>query len=285
MYPVKNTDYSSSYKYGESYTSCTSVRKEERDAQGKAAEGAPQAASGSGNTEAAGSLQENKKENKKEKTEKETDFFTQLQKKQEEEDVSGIQKLIERMKSESQAIKDAFDKKKQKNLYDATADLMAIANAEEEASLRTIHTRLLFKARMLRSSGASSGEIKVALTKIKKVIGKVKAKIKNLQKEEEIDKKRERAEKAKQRKMEEELRRELEMRRNVRKKREKKDVEESRMGMGANYGGPAGNDTASMQSAGGSVISSISPEGAALADETLLSADAMMGAGEAPVIN
>ena len=136
---------------------------------------------------------------------------------------------------------------------------------------------------MLRSSGAASGEIKVALTKIKKVIGKVKAKIKNLQKEEEIEKKRERAEKAKQRKMEEELKRELEMRRNVRKKREKKDVEESRMGMGANYGGPAGNDTTCVQSADGSVISTISPEGAALADDSLLLAECVEGADAAPV--
>ena len=127
----------------------------------------------------------------------------------------------------------AFDKKK-KNLYDATSDLMAIAFAEKEPSLKAIHSRLLFKARMVKASGAQAEDIKIALNKIKKVIGKVKTKIKKLKKEENIEKKRKNAERAKQQKMEEELRRELALRRKVRKNREQKDIEESQMGMGAN---------------------------------------------------
>lgn len=152
------------------------------------------------------------------------------------------QDIIQQLQSEAQSIKNTFDRKKQKNLYDATMDLMAIAGTEKEASLRVIQTRLLFKARMLKSSGAQSGEIKTAVTKIKKVIAKAKSKIKKLQKEAQIEKKQENARKSKQRRLEQELKRELAIRRKVRKNKERKDVEESRMGMGANYGGPAAEE-------------------------------------------
>lgn len=149
---------------------------------------------------------------------------------------------ISAAEEELHSVRRCFDRKNQKNLYDATMDLMAIADTESKAALKAIHTRLMFKARMMKASGAESSEIKRAVSKINKVIGKVKTKIKKLQKEEALEKKKENARKAKQRAMEAELRRELEMRRKVRKNRERKDVEDSKMGMGANDGGAGSYD-------------------------------------------
>ena len=219
MYSVQNTNYTAAYSYKDS---CS---KDVHSSDAKALE----------NREPISMWEENKAKNNQEENRQ------SAYDRQQEEEGRGIQELIDRMKAQSQSMKNTFDKKKQKNLYDATSDLMAIAFAEKEPSLKAIHTRLLFKARMVKTSGAQAGEIKIALTKIKKVIGKVKTKIKKLKKEEDIEKKRKNAEKAEQRKMEEELRRELELRRKVRKNREQKDVEESRMGMGANDGGPGAN--------------------------------------------
>ena len=154
---------------------------------------------------------------------------------------------VKQLQQQAQSIAKAFDRKNQKNLYDATSDLMAIASIEQIPSLRSMHTRLLAQMQNIKGSGAEESEISSAVTKIKKVIAKLKAKIKNLQKEEQLEKKADNAKKAKRRKLEEELRRELAVRRKVRKDREQKDVEESRMGMGANYGGPVSGTPVSLQ--------------------------------------
>lgn len=222
MYSVQNTSYTSVYSYKDSCS--RDVRSLDTEEWG--------------NGESVFTQQEDKpKSNKGESMQSAYDW-------KQDEEGKGIQTLIDRMKAQSQSVEKNSHKKKKKNLYDATTDLMAIAFAEKEPSLKAIHTRLLFKARMVKTSGAQSEEIKIALTKIKKVIGKVKTKIKKLKKEENIEKKRKNAERAKQRKMEEELRKELELRRKVRKNREQKDVEESQMGMGANDGGPGTNTSA-----------------------------------------
>lgn len=160
---------------------------------------------------------------------------------------NGVQDIFEKAQEQINAVKKAYEKSKPKNLYDATMDLMLIANAEKEAALRVIHSRLLFKIRMFRSTGASQGEIRRATKKVNKVIAKVKVKIKKLKKEEELEKKQKEAEKAKQRKRAQELRRELEYKRKVRKNKEQQDIEESKMGMGANYGGPEELDTMPIQ--------------------------------------
>lgn len=198
--------------------------------------------------------------------------YKERKKENEDAEVSKQKDMITEMKNRIQSTKDAYDRmrKNRKNLYDATADLMAIQAAEKEPSLKAIHTRLLFEARMMKSTGAQSSEVKIAVTKIKKVIGKLKTKIKNLKKEALLEKRAENARKAKQRRLEEAVRRELALRRKVRKEREQKDVEESRMGMGANYGGPAGSDPVSLELSGEMVDLSL--------DQALLEAD-MSGGG------
>ena len=157
---------------------------------------------------------------------------------EEQKEVDALQEFIKRMQEAVASIRNAYEDSGKTNLYDATMDLMLIANAEKEPALRAIYAKLLFKSRMVRStSGADSDEIRIALRKIGKVIGKTKTKIKKLQKEELIEKKRKKAEAEKRRKMAEELQRELERKKKIRKNRERQDVEESKMGMGANYGG------------------------------------------------
>jgi len=157
---------------------------------------------------------------------------------QEQKEVDAMQEFIERMKKAVASIKESFEDSGKTSLYDATMDLMLIANAEKEPALRAIYSRLLFKSRVIKTtSGADSDAIRIALRKINKVIGKTKTKIKKLQKEALLEKKRKKAEAEKQRKMAEELQKELERKRKIRKNRERQDVEESKMGMGANYGG------------------------------------------------
>lgn len=165
----------------------------------------------------------------------------------EQEEKENTNDYVKKLQQQAQSIANAFDRKNQRNLYDATSDLMAIASMEQVPSLRAMHTRLLAQMQNIKGSGAEESEIKSAVSKIKKVIAKVKAKIKNLQKEDELGKKANNAKKAKKRKLEEELRRELAVRRKIRKNREQKDIEESRMGMGANYGGPVSGTPVSMQ--------------------------------------
>ena len=157
---------------------------------------------------------------------------------EEQKEVDAMQEFIKRMQEAVASIKNACEGSGKTNLYDATMDLMLIANAEKEPALRAIHAKLLFKSRAIRAtSGADADEIRIALRKIGKVIGKTKTKIKKLQKEELLEKKRKKAEAEKQRKMAEELQKELERKKKIRKNRERQDVEESKMGMGANYGG------------------------------------------------
>jgi len=156
---------------------------------------------------------------------------------EEEAQLKAMEDFIARMQEAVASIKNAFKDSGKKTLYDATMDLMLIANAEKEPALRSIYARLLFKSKAVRASGADADQIRAALRKINKVIGKTKTKIKKLKKEELIEKKRKKAEAEKRRKMAEELQRELERKKKIRKNRERQDVEESKMGMGANYGG------------------------------------------------
>lgn len=185
----------------------------------------------------------------------ETDSFIRTSDNSEKEEEDGTD-LITKLQNETKAIRDSLVKSKKNNLYDATSDLMAIADAENEAALKSIHIRLLFKKRMIKLTGTDSDEVNAAVRKIQKVIGKAKSKIKKLKKEKEIDDKRKAAEKAKQLKLEKELRRELEIKKRVRKNKEKKDVEESRMGMGDNYDGSSASDTLLLQNTSVSSASS-----------------------------
>ena len=81
---------------------------------------------------------------------------------------------------------------------------------------------------------------------MRKVIGQAKAKVKGLEKEALLEKKRKRAIEAKRRAKELALQREIAWRKKARKAREQKDIEESKMGMGANYGGPTGDPALDM---------------------------------------
>lgn len=149
------------------------------------------------------------------------------------------QGLVAQLQARAEAIKEAFDPKRKRNLYDATMDLTLLEQIEKVPALKAMQSRLMFKIRAVKASGAKSSEIRIAVSKLKKVLGKVKAKVKGLQKEEQLERRRKLAEEAKRRTKEEAIRREKELRKKIRKAKERKDIEESRMGMGANYGGPS----------------------------------------------
>lgn len=164
------------------------------------------------------------------------EFLARQQKAKEESEEGNS--IISQLLDQAESIKEAFDPKNKKNLYDATMDLTLISQMEKVPPLKAMQVRILYKIRSIKTSGAKSSEIRVAVNKLKKVLGKVKAKIKSLKKEEQLETSRKKAEEAKRKAKEEALRRELELRKKVRKAKERKDIEESKMGLGANYGGP-----------------------------------------------
>lgn len=171
----------------------------------------------------------------------------------------GGQGLVSQLQARAEAIKNAFDPKNKKNLYDATLDLTLLEQVEKVPGLKAMQARLMFKMRAVKSSGASSSEIRIAVSKLKKVLGKVKAKVKGLQKEEQLERQRKRAEEAKRRTKEAAIRREKELRKKIRKAKERKDIEESKMGMGANYGGPSEDSAleSAMDAYGGSISADV----------------------------
>ena len=83
------------------------------------------------------------------------------------------------------------------------------------------------------ATGTDSTAIKSATHSIEKVMGKVKAKIKRLKKEGELEKKAVTARKAKQRRLQHELLKELAIKRKIRKNKARRDVEWSRWKCGA----------------------------------------------------
>lgn len=169
------------------------------------------------------------------------DWLERRQRAREEQEVRG-DSIIAQLQAQADAIKNAFDPKNKKNLYDATMDLTLIEQIEKVAPLKAMQSRLMFKIRAVKASGAKASEIRIAVNKLKKVLGKVKAKVKGLQKEEQLERRRKNAEEAKRRTKQEALRREKELRKKIRKAKERKDIEESKMGLGANYGGPSEGD-------------------------------------------
>ena len=163
------------------------------------------------------------------------------------------------LQARAEAVKKAFDPKRKKNLYDATMDLTLLEQIEKVPALKAMQSRLMFKIRAVKASGASSSEVRIAVSKLKKVLGKVKAKVKGLQKEELLERRRKLAEEAKRKAKEEAIRREKELRKKIRKAKERKDIEESKMGMGANYGGPSEGlaPEFSMDAYGGAISSEV----------------------------
>ncbi len=275
MYSVKNTNYSSSC-YSEN--SRNNTRKKSAQAMLKEKTNAVAAEKGEAEKSAGGvkSPEEEKSENKGFSNEEAAVLTLEsIQERKKEEEEEETQGLVSKLLGQAEAMKQSFEEQRenQTNLYDATMDLMAIASAERETVLKAIQVRLMFKIRTIKASGAKSGEVQIAVNKLKKVIGKLKTKIKKLKEEAGIEKKRKNAEKAKKRKLEERLRRELEVRRTIRKNREKKDVEESRMGMGANYGGVAGSEPAAIKDFG---LAGFSGDAAL---ENLITSDLELGMG------
>ncbi len=273
MYSVKNTNYSSPYYYKHSNSAGQNMEPAARGEKNEIP------ASGSGRAAEENAAGTGKPEEEKGKgfPEEEPAVLTleSIQKKKEEEKEEETQGLVSQLLEQAEAMKNSLNEQRenQTNLYDATMDLMAIASAERETVLKAIQVRLMFKIRTVKASGAKSGEVQIAVNKLKKVLGKLKTKIKKLKEEAGIEKKRKNAEKAKKRKLEERLRRELEVRRTIRKNREKKDVEESRMGMGANYGGVAGGEPVSIKDFG---MSGIAGD---MALEDLITSDLELGMG------
>ena len=275
MYSVKNTNYSSSC-YSENSRNNTRKKSAQAMQKEKTNAAAGERGEAEGNAGGVKSPEEEKSENKGFSNEEAAVLTLEsLQEKKKEEEEEETQGLVSKLLGQAEAMKQSFEEQRenQTNLYDATMDLMAIASAERETVLKAIQVRLMFKIRTIKASGAKSGEVQIAVNKLKKVIGKLKTKIKKLKEEAGIEKKRKNAEKAKKRKLEERLRRELEVRRTIRKNREKKDVEESRMGMGANYGGVAGSEPAAIKDFG---LAGFSGDAAL---ENLITSDLELGMG------
>lgn len=137
---------------------------------------------------------------------------------------------IKQLQRKEEAAKKSFEASRHSTLYSSTADLMAIANTENQEVLRAIYIRLSFKLWSVRAAGVTNTNkkaVKNAARSIEKVMGKAKGKIKNLQKEDEMEKKAEAARKAKLRRLQQELRRELAIKRKIRKNKERKDVADS----------------------------------------------------------
>ncbi len=191
--------------------------------------------------------------------------------------------LVSQLQAQADAMKKALDPKRKRNLYDATMDLTLIEQIEKEPALKAMQSRLAFKIRSVKSSGAEASEIRRAVAKLNKVIGKVKAKIKGLRKEEQLEKKRKKAAEARRKAKEEAVRRELEMRKKIRKAKERNDIEESKMGLGCNYGGLA-SDAVSVSFAAGVPVSIEESLGAAASSDVGAAMDvavAEMGAAVA----
>ncbi len=168
-------------------------------------------------------------------------LWKEAEEKRRKEEEEESNSFLNKLKQQAEAFKRAMDPKNQKNLYDATMDLTLLSQIEKIPGLKAMQSRLMFQIRSVKASGAENSEIRAAVTKLKKVIGKVKAKVKSLEKEALMEKKRKRAQEARRKAKERALRRELEWRRKARKAKEQKDIEESKMGLGANYGGPTGD--------------------------------------------
>lgn len=137
---------------------------------------------------------------------------------------------VKQLRKRAEAVKKSFEASRHSTLYSSTADLMAIANTENQEVLRAIYIRLSFKLWSVRAAGVTNTNrkaVKNATRSIEKVMGKVKGKIKNLQKEDEMEKKAEAARKAKLRRLQQELRRELTIKRKIRKNKERKDIADS----------------------------------------------------------
>ena len=137
---------------------------------------------------------------------------------------------VERMRQKNKSANRASSASGKTTLYSSTADLMAIANTENQETLRGIYVRLSFKLWSVRAAGVSATNKKAvqsAARSVQKVMGKVKGKIKNLQKEDEMEKKAEAARKANLRRLQQEIRRELAIKRKIRKNKEQKDVADS----------------------------------------------------------
>ena len=137
---------------------------------------------------------------------------------------------VRQLHQQEKAVKKPYEAGMHSTLYSSTADLMAIANTENQEVLRAIYIRLSFKLWSVRAAGVTNTNkkaIKNATRSIEKVMGKVKGKIKNLQKEDEMEKKAEAARKAKLRRLQQELRRELAIKRKIRRNKERKDISDS----------------------------------------------------------
>lgn len=137
---------------------------------------------------------------------------------------------VRQLKQRAEAVRKSFEASRHSTLYSSTADLMAIANTENQEVLRAIYVRLSFKLWAVRAAGVTNTNkkaVKNATRSIEKVMGKAKGKIKNLQKEDEMEKKAEAARKAKMRRLQQELRRELAIKRKIRKNKERKDIADS----------------------------------------------------------
>lgn len=136
----------------------------------------------------------------------------------------------ERMRQKNKSTNRASSVSGKTTLYSSTADLMAIANTENQETLRGIYVRLSFKLWSVRAAGVSATNKKAvqsAARSVQKVMGKVKGKIKNLQKEDDLEKRAEAARKAKLHRLQQEIRKELAIKRKIRKNREQKDVADS----------------------------------------------------------
>lgn len=136
-----------------------------------------------------------------------------------------MDKQLKNKKSNFNSLKPKSNtKSKGKVSYSASKDLAKLAAAETKAQVVGIKGLLRAQIGIIKSSSAPSEEIKEAIRKIKKVISKADAKIKNLTKEKEIENRKRIAQSTENKKEEIQLYNELNKRIKKRKFRELNDI-------------------------------------------------------------
>lgn len=225
---VRQGSFASAYDYrskpaGEDKTS-TSLAKERKDAEKVTKE----------DTDVSITLSKEGEEKVKTLYEEQQKEAEQKKKEKEEEEKKNWEEWLKQAREEQRAIRDSFNNPKKSVSYDATKDMAALAGACKIGQVKALKSRVRITANLIARSGADKVQIKLAVTKIKKVLKKAELKIKRLQEEEIIQKRQKKAEEQKQEKLVKKIKRELEKRKKKRKAEEYNDVMESAKGRGVN---------------------------------------------------
>lgn len=167
--------------------------------------------------------------------EEELDKTRQRLKNREEEQLQ-LKELLEQLIQQKEAFKKAFERNRKKSVsYNAGPDMSAIASADTVGQVTAIRARLHAKALRLRRQGGNPKQLRAALIRIGRVIGKAEVKITNLNQEDRLEGEQKKAKKKQELKREQKIKLELEKRRKLRKAKEHSDAAACRKGQGVNY--------------------------------------------------